>query len=325
MKSFENISRGLAMLNGEASQRFFDHLLEFFFILIGIQLCYTAFKVFTNKENSKRIGSGLFWLDLGLLFAFGKMLPNQVNGILVVLLGVITLFKQFEISKFLPFDQETLEANAKRFGNKIFIPVLSLALFSVLFATMIKPSSKAAIGIAAIIGILLALGVFKAPAKQVMSESDRMLQAMGTSGVLPQLLAALGIIFSLAGVGDVIAQMIGGLVPEGHRLAGTIAYVLGMVIFTMIMGNGFAAFTVITAGVGIPFVIMQGADPAIAGALALTAGYCGTLLTPMAANFNILPASLLEMKNEYGVMKEQVFVASFMIIVHIVLMYVWAF
>jgi uncharacterized membrane protein len=91
------------------------------------------------------------------------------------------------------------------------------------------------------------------------------------------------------------------------------------------MGNGFAAFTVITAGVGLPFVIAQGADPAIAGALALTAGYCGTLLTPMAANFNVLPASLLEMKNPYGVIKEQVPVAVIMIIVHIALMYFWAF
>ena len=119
--------------------------------------------------------------------------------------------------------------------------------------------------------------------------------------------------------------MIGGFVPEGHRLAGVIAYVLGMVIFTMIMGNGFAAFTVITAGVGIPFVIAQGADPAIAGALALTAGYCGTLLTPMAANFNILPASLLEMENQNGVIKEQAKIACIMIVVHIALMYFWAF
>ena len=74
-----------------------------------------------------------------------------------------------------------------------------------------------------------------------------------------------------------------------------------------------------------PFVILQGGGPAIAGALALTAGYCGTLLTPMAANFNVLPASLLEMKNQYGVIKEQVVVSFIMIIVHIALMYFWAF
>ena len=306
-------------------ETFFNNLLEFFFVLIGLQLVYTAFKVFKDVNNSKRIGTSLFWLDLGILFMFGKVMPAVVSGGLVAFLGVISLFKQFEISKFTPKKQEELDADAKKYGNLIFVPVLALALFSVVLAMAIKESSKAAIGVAAVIGILLAMGIFKSKPKEVAYESDRMMQAMGTSGILPQLLAALGAIFTIAGVGDVIAQMIGGFVPEGNRLAGSIAYVLGMVIFTVIMGNGFAAFTVITAGVGVPFVIMQGADPAIAGALALTAGYCGTLLTPMAANFNALPASLLEMKNPHGVIKEQVPVAVIMIIVHIALMYFWAF
>lgn len=306
-------------------ETFFNNLLEFFFILIGLQLIYTAYKVFTNKSNSKRIGTSLFWLDLGLLFMLGKFLPNIASGLLVVLLGVISLFRQFEVSKFEAFDQEKLEKDAKKFGNKIFIPVLSLAVVSVVLAFFIPLSSKSAIGIASIVGIILAMIIFGSKPKHVIEESDRMVQTMGTSGILPQLLAALGAIFTIAGVGDVISQMIGGFVPEGNRLAGVTAYVLGMVVFTIIMGNGFAAFTVITAGVGLPFVIAQGADPAIAGALALTAGYCGTLLTPMAANFNVLPASLLEMKNPYGVIKEQVPVAVIMIIVHIALMYFWAF
>lgn len=255
----------------------------------------------------------------------GKFLPNIASGLLVVLLGVISLFRQFEVSKFAAFDQEKLEKDAKKYGNKIFIPVLSLAVVSVVLAFFIPLSSKSAIGVAAIVGIILAMLIFGSKPKHVIEESDRMVQTMGTSGILPQLLAALGAIFTIAGVGNVISQMIGGFVPEGNRLAGVTAYVLGMVVFTIIMGNGFAAFTVITAGVGLPFVIAQGADPAIAGALALTAGYCGTLLTPMAANFNVLPASLLEMKNPYGVIKEQVPVAVIMIIVHIALMYFWAF
>ena len=45
----------------------------------------------------------------------------------------------------------------------------------------------------------------------------------------------------------------------------------------------------------------------------------------MAANFNILPASLLEMEKPYGVIKERVPVTIIMIVVHIVLMYFWAF
>ncbi|CAG5953958.1 permease [Streptococcus pneumoniae] len=63
----------------------------------------------------------------------------------------------------------------------------------------------------------------------------------------------------------------------------------------------------------------------MAGALAMTAGYCGTLLTPMAANFNALPAALMDMKDQNGVIKAQAGVALVMIVIHIFLMYFLAF
>lgn len=56
------------------------------------------------------------------------------------------------------------------------------------------------------------------------------------------------------------------------------------------------------------------------GVLALTCGYCGTLLTPMAANFNIVPVALLEMKDRMGVIKNQILPALVMISVQIVYM-----
>lgn len=93
----------------------------------------------------------------------------------------------------------------------------------------------------------------------------------------------------------------------------------------MVMGNGFAAFTVITAGIGVPFVIAQGGDPVIAGTLAMTAGFCGTLVTPMAANFNALPVALLEMKDQNGVIKTQAPIAIILLAIHVALMYYLAF
>ena len=135
----------------------------------------------------------------------------------------------------------------------------------------------------------------------------------------------MGAIFTVAGVGDLISHLISGLVPSGSRFMGVVAYVLGMVLFSMIMGNAFAAFTVITAGIGVPFVFALGAYPIVAAALAMTAGCCGTLLTPMAANFNALPAALLDMKDPNGVIKAQVGVAIVMIIIHVFLMYFLAF
>ena len=94
---------------------------------------------------------------------------------------------------------------------------------------------------------------------------------VGAACLLPQLLGALGSVFSEAGVGEVISNMISSVVPKGNIVIGVIIYVFGMVIFTMIMGNAFAAFTVITAGIGVPFVIMQGGNPAVIGALGMTA------------------------------------------------------
>lgn len=148
---------------------------------------------------------------------------------------------------------------------------------------------------------------------------------MGPASILPQLLAALGALFSAVGVGEVISSGISSIIPNDNILVGVIAYCLGMAIFTIIMGNGFAAFTVITAGIGIPFVYSKGANPAIVGSLALTAGYCGTLITPMAANFNVVPAALLETKDKNQIIKCQLPVALILFICHIGLMYFLGF
>ena len=115
------------------------------------------------------------------------------------------------------------------------------------------------------------------------------------------------------------------MIPEGNIWLGVTAYCVGMALFTAVMGNAFAAFSVITAGIGVPFVFALGGNPLIAGALALTAGFCGTLLTPMAANFNIVPASILNLKNQYGVIKAQAVFAVIMLIIHIILMRFLAF
>ena len=90
----------------------------------------------------------------------------------------------------------------------------------------------------------------------------------------------------------------------------------------MIMGNAFAAITVMTVGIGAPFVLAYGANPVVIGMLALTCGYCGTLLTPMAANFNILPVAILNMKDRWGVIKKQVLVAIIMLVFQICYMIV---
>lgn len=302
-----------------------DNLLELFFVLTGLSMGYTGIRVYLDKNHPTRLGTGSFWTLLAVTFALGRVLPPVVTGILVMFMGVLTLFNQVSIGKIDTASDEESENHSKRIGNWIFVPVVSLAFIAILIAQFTPLGGQVGIGIASVVSLLIAMAFTKAGPKTALDEGDRMNRQVGTVGILPQLLAALGVIFTVSGVGDVIATLISTVVPEGNRLAGVLAYVLGMVIFTMIMGNAFAAFTVITAGIGIPFVIAQGADPVIAGALAMTAGYCGTLMTPMAANFNALPVALLEMDNPNGVIKEQLPYALIMLVAHVALMYFWAF
>ncbi|MCV2499550.1 DUF979 domain-containing protein [Melissococcus plutonius] len=304
--------------------KFIPTILEFFYILIGLLSILTSFRVFFDKTNSARIGTSLFWLLLGIIFAAGNFMPYAISGILLTIIGILTLFKQVKIGKLAELSEKDGEKSAKRIGNWVFFPSILLAALAV-GISYTSLGGQVGIGIASILSLIVAMFIMRAKPKTMLDDTDRMLQSVGTTGILPQLLAALGVIFNTAGVGDVISHAVSGVVPEGNRLAGVIAYCLGMIIFTMVMGNGFAAFTVITAGIGIPFVIAQGGDPVIAGTLAMSAGFSGTLLTPMAANFNALPVALLEMKDSNGVIKAQAPIALIMIIVHIALMYFLAF
>ncbi|WP_438468230.1 DUF979 domain-containing protein [Streptococcus pluranimalium] len=304
---------------------FGNTLLEIAYVIIGIQLFHTAFKAFNDQTNPSRVGTGSFWGLIGVTFIGGSFLPNKVIGSIVVVLALLTLFKQVKIGQFAPLDEVIAEKRSQKIGNMIFLPVILMAVLALVVAQILPDFSRVAIAIAAIIATLAALYITKQKPASLLDENNRMIQQVSTSGILPQLLGALGAIFTAAGVGDVIAGMIGSVVPDQSRFFGVLAYVLGMVIFTIIMGNAFAAFTVITAGIGVPFVFELGANPIMAGALAMTAGYCGTLLTPMAANFNALPVALMDMKNPNGVIKAQAPIALIMIVVHIILMYFLAF
>lgn len=298
---------------------------EIIFTVIGLQFFYTAVQAFRDKTNSANIGTGLYWGILGIIFVFGSYIPPIAVGGLLMVVTVLTLFKQVKIGTVAEVDPELSEQRSEKLGNKIFIPVLLIGLVAMLFATFIPETSAVSVAFGAIASLLAIIFILKPSVSEVMAHDDRMVQQVSTTGILPQLLAALGAVFTAAGVGDVIAGIISGVVPDNSRLFGVIAYVLGMVIFTMIMGNAFAAFTVITAGIGIPFVFNLGGDPVVASALAMTAGFCGTLMTPMAGNFNALPVALLEIQDENAVIKDQIPVALVMIVLHIALMYFMAF
>lgn len=300
-------------------------LLEIFYIIIGIMMLNTAVLTLRDKNHKSKIGTSLFWALLGIIFIFGPYIPSVVVGGILVVIAVLTLTKQVKPGTVKALDEKFGEEQAKKLGLKVFVPSLVIALAALGIAQFTAISGTAAIGVAAVIAAIVTFVITKAKPRVLVEESDRMLQSVGAVSILPQLLAALGALFTAAGVGDVISSGISGILPQGNIFIGVTAYCVGMALFTMIMGNAFAAFSVITVGIGIPFVFAQGANVAIAGALALTAGYCGTLLTPMAANFNIMPAALLEIEDKNAIIKQQAPVALILLAIHILLMYFLAF
>lgn len=300
-------------------------LLEIFYIIIGIMMLNTAVLTLRDKNHKAKIGTAIFWTLLGVIFVFGPYIPSVVVGGILVVIAVLTLTKQVKQGTVKALDEKFGEEQAEKLGLKVFIPSLVIALLALGIAQFTPIAGTAAIGVATVIALIVTFVITKAKPKVLVEESDRMLQSVGAVSILPQLLAALGALFTVAGVGNVISSGISSVLPQGNIFIGVAAYCIGMAVFTMIMGNAFAAFSVITVGIGIPFVFAQGANIAIAGALALTAGYCGTLLTPMAANFNVMPAALLEIEDKNSIIKHQAPVALVLLAIHIVLMYFLAF
>ena len=309
-------------------QNFINISLEIFYALMGFLMIVIAIKSYKTIDSNKKYGTALFWILMSIPFIFGTLIPANIIGLILILSSLLTLTKQVLFAKYDMPSEEFGQKQSEKLGNKIFWPSLVLAFAAVAVAMGLKAygsSSQFAIGAGAVIALISAFMLTKAKVSTTVDDSARLLQQMGPASMLPQLLVALGALFTTAGVGEVISNIISGVVPADSRFFGVVAYVLGMAIFTMIMGNAFAAFAVITAGIGIPFVLVQGANPAIVGALALTAGYCGTLLTPMAANFNIVPAALLEMRKQYDVIRYQAPVAIVLLVLHIFAMYFLAF
>lgn len=297
-------------------------LLEVVYIVMGLITIYTGVKNARDKENPSRVGIAVFWCALGIVLAFGRWIPAMIDGILVIVMTLPAIFGKVKIGKSEAPSEKSVDQRYNAIGMKIFAPALSIGVFAILFAIFL-PDLGAIVGIGAgiIVSVILLMAFSKENTPKVfLQDSERLLSTVGPLSMLPMLLASLGAVFTAAGVGEVISEIVGNVIPKGNVNVGIIVFAIGMALFTMIMGNAFAAITVMTVGIGAPFVLQYGADPVVIGMLALTCGYCGTLCTPMAANFNIVPIAMLDMKNRFGVIKNQIIPAIILLTVQIIYM-----
>lgn len=296
-------------------------MLDVVWIIVGLIAFYAGIKNLLDKENPSRIGTAIFWCSFGVVTALGSWLPPKVSGALVIVMCMPAIFKKVKVGRVNAPTKEYTKAQYSKIGMKIFVPALTVAVMSLFFALFSNVSSMVGITIGVAISMVLLMVYSRDNKPKVfLDDSERFLSLMGPLCMLPQLLGCLGGVFTAADVGDVVAGLVGNVVPEGNVNLGIVVYAIGMMLFTMIMGNAYAAITVMTVGIGGPFVLAYGANPVVIGMLALTCGFCGTLCTPMAANFNIVPVAILDMKDRWGVIKNQVLVAIIMITIQICFM-----
>lgn len=309
--------------------------LTWVYILAGA--AFAAFAIFNlaDTSNSRRFGNAAFWGLMAASMWAGDYLGDFGNGVLVLALVAIAGFGGLGKTKSADIAETTKQERASRFGNGLFgvaliIPATALAgtLLFKEFPAVFDVKQVTLISLA--LGVLLALGVgyawLRASPALPLAQGRRLMDSVGWAAILPQMLASLGAVFALAGVGDVVGGIVQQAIPEGSLIGAVIVFGLGMALFTMIMGNAFAAFPVMIAAIGMPLLINQyDGDPAIICAIGMLAGFCGTLMTPMAANFNLVPAALLELKDENAVVKAQIATALPLLLVNIALIYFLAF
>lgn len=311
------------------------------YIVGGLFFAALALLSLLDKANAKRLRNGAFYALLALSFWAGHTLGDFGNGLLALGLVIIAVLGLGQ-GKPPTTTQEERRASAERRGNLLFLPALiipAVALAGTLIVQytewgplLIQEQHKTLVSL--VLGVLIAITVLmlwlRPPLIAPLQEGRRLMDSVGWAAILPQMLASLGAVFLAAGVGQQVGALFSEYIPLDTRTMAVAAYCIGMALFTIIMGNAFAAFPVMTAAVGLPFVINElGGDPARVCAIGMLAGFCGTLMTPMAANFNVVPANLLELPDRKaalnGVIRAQIPTALPLLVANIILMRLLAF
>jgi uncharacterized membrane protein len=313
--------------------------LDHVYILCGMMFVGMSWLSLKDRANKKRYGNAGFWMLLAISFLFGSEIGDLGNGFLVLAMVVLGGTGAMGIGRPETTTPQERETHARTRGNWLFGPALVIPFVAILGTLTLKGvtihgaplvDAKQVTLISLALGITIAMAVamiwLKPPVLAPLQEGRRLADTIGWATVLPQMLAALGAVFALSGVGKAVGTIATTWLPLGHPFAAVATYCIGMALFTAIMGNAFAAFPVMTAAIGVPLIVHKfGGDPTIMGAIGMLSGFCGTLTTPMAANFNIVPAALLELPDRNAVIKAQVPTAIPLLIANIILMYFLVF
>ncbi|KQN79172.1 permease [Duganella sp. Leaf61] len=309
--------------------------LDYFYYVLGAMLLAIAVMTLRDRHHPKRYSSALFWGLYAVVYLAGEALPPMAAGALMVVMALIAGFGGVALGRHGERTPQERQGSAARLGHKLLLPALAIPVVTMIGSTLLKDVqfdgrflldqknlTLASLGCGSLIAVAIACALTRATPVQALRESRRLVDHLGWAVVLPHMLAVLGLLFSEAGMGKAVAHVVTSYIDMDMKLVAVAVYCLGMALFTIIMGNGFAAFPVIAGGVGVPVLVgVFDANPAVMAAIGMFSAYCGTLMTPMAANFNIVPAALLELPDKNAVIKAQVATAVPVLLANIALLY----
>lgn len=252
-------------------------MLEIVYVITGLVLMVFAGLTFRDQKNPRRIGSSLFWLTLAIVFLLGSIMPHWLTGLLVLVMAGLDGAGRVTRGDYNEPPKTELLEQARRLKDKIFIPVLlipaitlavaiTLVLLNKSLGLTLDVNNGTLVGLvfSSLIAMAVCLKLTGASVGLMMNEGRRLNDSMGTVSILPQLLASLGVIFTAAKLGDLVAGGIQHIVPEHNLFLLVLANCLGMALFTIVMGNSFAAFPVIATAVFAPLIIKPfGVNPAM--------------------------------------------------------------
>ena len=309
--------------------------LDYFFVLLGAMLALIAVMALRDEHNPRRYSSAAFWGLYSLIYLAGDYLPPVAAGLVMTTMALIAGFGGVTLGRHSERSPQERRDSAARLGHKLLVPALLIPLVTMIGSTLLKDVkidgaflldpknlTLASLGCGSIIAVAAACWLTRSTPLQALREQRRLVDQLSWSVVLPHMLAVLGLLFTEAGMGKAVAHIVTSYINMDSRLVAVAVYCVGLALFTIVMGNGFAAFPVIAGGVGIPVLVgVYHANPAVMAAVGMFSAYCGTLMTPMAANFNIVPAALLELPDKNAVIKAQIGTALPLLAVNIALLY----
>jgi uncharacterized membrane protein len=309
--------------------------LDYFFVLLGAMLALIAVMALRDEHNPRRYSSAAFWGLYSLIYLAGDYLPPVAAGLVMTTMALIAGFGGVTLGRHSERSPQERRDSAARLGHKLLVPALLIPLVTMIGSTLLKDVkingaflldpknlTLAALGCGSVIAVAAACWLTRSTPLQALREQRRLVDQLSWAVVLPHMLAVLGLLFTEAGMGKAVAHIVTSYINMDSRLVAVAVYCVGLALFTIVMGNGFAAFPVIAGGVGIPVLVgVYHANPAVMAAVGMFSAYCGTLMTPMAANFNIVPAALLELPDKNAVIKAQIGTALPLLAVNIALLY----